>query len=87
MTIQHFHRPIFLPVYPFHFFFFIIQFFKDLNKMAMLNSHLILHKETIKQHFEKYKTNKKYFIQIINLGAKNVGRNGLSQALQDGPIL
>ena len=27
--------------------------FQDLNMIAMPNSHLVLHKETLKQHFEK----------------------------------
>ena len=46
----------------------------------MSNSHLVLHKETLKQHFEKYTTSIKHLIKIINLGAINcpVGRNGLS---------
>ena len=54
--------------------------------IAMPNSHLVLHKETLKQHFEN-KISIKHFIKIINLGAKNcpVGRNGLSWRDFDGP--
>ena len=46
--------------------------------IAMPNSHLVLHKETLKQHFENTKSIKQ-LIKIINLGAINgpVGRNGL----------
>ena len=38
--------------------------------IAMPNSHLVLHKETLKQHFEN-KTSIKHLIKIINLGAIN----------------
>ena len=46
--------------------------------IAMPNSHLVLHKETLKQHFEN-KISIKHLIKIINMGAINcpVGRNGL----------
>ena len=49
---------------------------------AMPNSHLFLHKETLKQYFEK-KISIKHLIKINNLGAINcpVGRNGLINAL------
>ena len=47
--------------------------------IAMLNSHLVLHKETLKQHFEK--KSMKHLIKIIYLGTKNapIGRNGLTK--------
>ena len=47
--------------------------------IAMPNSHLILHKETLKQHKDINKISIKHLIRIINLGAKNrpVGRSGL----------
>ena len=46
--------------------------------IAMPNSHLALHKEALKQHFEK-KASIEHSIQIINLGAINcpLGRKGL----------
>ena len=49
--------------------------------IAMPNWHLVLHKETLKQHFEKQITSIKHLIKIINLGAINcpVGRNGFSK--------
>ena len=50
--------------------------------ISMPNSHLVLHKETLKQHFEN-KTSIRHLIKIINLLAKNcpVGRNGLNEIL------
>ena len=47
---------------------------------AIPNSHLVLHKETLKQRF-KNKTSVKHLIKIINLGAINcpVVRNGLNK--------
>ena len=50
--------------------------------IAMPNSHLVLHIETSKQHFEN-KISIKHLIKIIHLGAKNcpVGRNGLIATL------
>ena len=47
--------------------------------MSMPNSHLVLHKETLKKHFEKENINK-HLLKIINLGAINcpAGRNGLN---------
>ena len=33
-------------------FFYAIFKFQDVNMTAMPNSHLVLHKETLKQHFE-----------------------------------
>ena len=46
--------------------------------IAILNLHLVLHKEKLKQHL-KNKISIKHLIKIINLGAINcpVGRNGL----------
>ena len=48
--------------------------------IAMPNSHLVLHKETLNQHFEKQNINIKHLIKTINLGTINcpVGRNGLN---------
>ena len=37
--------------------------------IAMPNSHLVLHKETLKQHFEEQKSTK-LLIKIINLVPK-----------------
>ena len=47
--------------------------------IAVPISHLALHKETLKQHFEKNNISIKHLIKIIHLGAINspVGRNGL----------
>ena len=41
--------------FPGFFFHFSLPFlhFQDLNMIAMQNSHLVLRKETLKQHFEK----------------------------------
>ena len=53
--------------------------------IAMPNSHLVLHKETLKQHFEK---SIKHLIKIINLVAKScpAGMNGLSKVKRElGP--
>ena len=46
--------------------------------IAMPNSHLVLHKEILKQHFEN-KTSINHLIKIIKLGTINcpVGRNGI----------
>ena len=48
----------------------------------MPSLHLVLHKETLKQHFGplENKISIKHLIKIINFGAKNcpVGRNGLT---------
>ena len=46
--------------------------------IAMPNSHLVLHKETLKQHFEK--TSIKHLMKIIHLWAINcpIERNGLT---------
>ena len=53
--------------------------FLRLDMIPMPNSHLVLHKETLKQQFEN-KISIKHLIKIINLVAKNcpVGRNGLT---------
>ena len=41
-------------LFPGFFEIFLCYFsFQDLNMIAMPNSHLVLHKETLKQHFEK----------------------------------
>ena len=52
--------------------------FYDLNTIAMPNTHLVLHIETLSNTL-KNKTSIKHLIKIINLGAINcpVGRNGL----------
>ena len=48
--------------------------------IAMPNSHLVVHKETLKQHL-KNKISIKHLNKIMNLGDKNcpVGRNGLKK--------
>ena len=52
--------------------------------IAMPNSHLVLHKETLKQHC-KNKMSIKHLIKIINLGAINcpVVLNGLRRTRSD----
>ena len=57
--------------------------------IAMPNLRLVLHKEILKQHFEKNKTSINHLIQIINSWAKNcpVGRNDLTHHHQTGPVV
>ena len=44
--------------------------------IAMSNSHIVLHKETLKQHFEE-KISIKHLIKIIIWGQKNALYEGM----------